>query len=90
MKKLVEQIFEEYVLTPEFTDMCKEYEATNQAFVDAEERANKHFIQSLIEENVKEALENDDILTSAEVEHDKRGFVLGFKLAMRLREECLA
>ena len=90
MKKLVEQIFEEYVLTAEFTDMCKEYEATNKAFVEAEEKANKRFIQSLIEENVKKALENDDILTTAEVEHDKRGFVLGFKLAMRIREECLS
>ena len=41
-------------------------------------------------ELVKKALENDDILTTAEVEHDKRGFVLGFKLAMRIREECLS
>ena len=86
MKKLVEQIFEEYLLTDEYTASIKAYEATHEQYA----KATKLSYDTFVKEAIDDWFEKESILLASDVEHEKKGFVHGFKLAMRLQGECRA
>ena len=90
MKKIIEEMFEEYLLTPEFTEDSEAYEATHEQYVKATELAFDTFVREALAECFKVGSKNEDILIASNIEYEKKGFVQGFKLAMRIREECLS
>lgn len=88
MSKIIEEIFEDYIFTDEYTESCNEYEKTHETFAKAY-ATYRDLIQSEVDQNKNEGLEKEDIISTVMVECEKRSFIQGFKLAMQLREECL-
>ena len=73
-RSLIEEIYAEYVNSGEYAKMYNECDEAKDCVT-----AYSKFVTEF---------EDEDIFNNATTEYEKYGFIMGFKLAMKLKKEC--